>query len=57
MALLAALRSPNPETREEAAWALGLLGDPRAVAYLEPLQNDPDPAVRAAVSEALARFR
>jgi beta-lactamase regulating signal transducer with metallopeptidase domain len=57
MALLAALRSPDSETREEAAWALGLLGDPRAGPYLEPMQNDPNPAVRVAVTEALTRLR
>jgi HEAT repeat protein len=57
MALLAALRSENAQTREEAAWVLGLVGDPRASTYLEPLRNDADPAVRLAADEALRRLR
>lgn len=57
MVLLAALRSNDAETREEAAWALGLLGDIRAVSYLSALRNDASPAVRTAVTDALARLR
>lgn len=54
-AFVAALCSHDAQTREEAPWALGLLGDRRAVTYLEPLRNDGDRAVREAVAEAPTR--
>ena len=43
--------------RAPAAWALGELGDPRAVEPLKELLGDEDAAVRTAAGEALKRLR
>ena len=52
--LLHALRDERPFLRAHAAWALGLLGDPRAAARLLPALDEP--GVGACVLAALARI-
>ncbi|UCG87515.1 MAG: HEAT repeat domain-containing protein [Gemmatimonadota bacterium] len=47
------LTSSDADTRQEAAWKLGLLGDEQAVEYLLNALRDPDPAVRAMAIWAL----
>jgi HEAT repeat protein len=44
--LIKALQDPNKRVREEAALALGLLRDPRAITPLNQTLRDPDEAVR-----------
>jgi peptidyl-prolyl cis-trans isomerase B (cyclophilin B) len=46
----------DPEARREAAFALGLSGDPASAASLKGAARDPDPRVRAAVARALGRL-
>ncbi len=52
--LLLALRNGSPFARAHAAWALGLLGDPRAAARLLPVLDEP--GVGACALAALARL-
>ncbi len=52
--LLRALRDGAPYARAHAAWALGLLGDPRAAARLLPVLDEP--GVGACALAALARL-
>jgi len=53
-ALTAALRSPSARARSAAAAALGALGDPIAVAALQPLLADADAPTRLEAAYALA---
>jgi HEAT repeats/PBS lyase HEAT-like repeat len=48
-------RSPRPRDRQQAARALGALGDPQAVGILLTGLKDPNVSVRMAVVEALGR--
>ena len=50
--LLRALRNGTPHARAHAAWALGVLGDPRAAARLLPVLDEP--GVGACAMSALA---
>jgi HEAT repeat protein len=54
--LIAALASDRSEIRQDAAYALGLIGDPRANAALQALENDPNEVVRFMAKDALARI-
>jgi beta-lactamase regulating signal transducer with metallopeptidase domain len=47
------LTSGDGDTRQEAVWKMGLLGDELAVEYLLDALRDPDPAVRAMAIWAL----
>jgi HEAT repeat protein len=51
--LLIATRDGEPRVREEAAWALGRMGDGRAVPVLVGLLEDRDVLVRIAAARAL----
>lgn len=53
--LLSSLHDQNPKIRLEAARGIGLLQDPDLIYTLEPMANDPDPAVRRAVLDAVVR--
>ena len=47
-----------PFARKSAAWALGEIGDAKAIKPLEELaQNDPESRIRQAAKEALAKIR
>ena len=50
------LADPSRDVRWQAAYALGELGDRRAVPPLVALQEDPDPEVRKLVASALRRL-
>lgn len=51
------LREPNALTREQAAWALGEIGSPRACEALEDaMLMDPDLDVKRAATEALGKI-
>jgi epoxyqueuosine reductase len=53
-ALAGALRDdPNPLVRGHAAWALGRIGSPQALAELRAAVRDADPSVREEVTAAL----
>ena len=52
-----ALRSPSWIARQNAAWGLGALRDPRASALLRPLLQDSEPPVRAMTAWALGVLR
>jgi len=54
--LIAALRDPHPNVRAFAADTLALIGDKRAIKAIEPLVEDPDPAVRHEAETALERL-
>lgn len=54
--LISELKSPSVENRIDAAWALGELGDPRAVEYLIKVLSDPDDTVRYNVVKALGNL-
>ena len=49
------LQNADPQIRAVAVRALGRLEDPARVGEIEPLLDDPDPAVRAAAATALAQ--
>jgi hypothetical protein len=55
--LIASLHDENAGVRRGAAEVLGRIGDPRAVAPLGELANDPDLAVRKAAAQAQAAIR
>jgi hypothetical protein len=55
--LIASLHDENAGVRRGAAEVLGRIGDPRAVALLGELANDPDSAVRKAAAQAQAVIR
>ena len=55
--MIAALNDVDAGVRESAAWALGELGDDRALAPLERVEQDTVPAVRQRAAEALERLR
>ncbi|MFB3854179.1 MAG: HEAT repeat domain-containing protein [Vicinamibacterales bacterium] len=50
------LRDPSPEVRALVADVVGRTGSPSAAAALAPLRDDPDRAVSAAATRALARL-
>jgi hypothetical protein len=52
--LIASLHDENAGVRRGAAEVLGRIGDPRAIAPLGELANDPDSAVRKAAAQAQA---
>jgi HEAT repeat protein len=54
--LIAALREDNPGVREQAAFALGMIGDPRAVEPLVVALSDDDPDVQRCVASALGEI-
>ena len=51
--LIPLLKDPKKQVRKNAAWALGIIGDDRAVATLTASLDDPDGDVRTATREAL----
>jgi HEAT repeat protein len=51
---VAALTADDPVLRRVVVVALELGGNPDAVPYLQPLANDPDPAVRESAASAIA---
>ena len=51
-----ALNDSNPVVRQEAATALGLIGDPRAVAPLIQVMKTKDRGLRRRAAEALVRL-
>lgn len=53
---LAHLEADDPQVRAAAAWALGMMGDPRALAPLEWALTDEDAAVRAQAALAVGRI-
>ena len=50
------LTDEDPEVRRYTAWALGLLGDDRAVSPLEGCLGDPEPRVREAAADSLEKL-
>ncbi|MDA8327075.1 MAG: HEAT repeat domain-containing protein [Nitrospiraceae bacterium] len=48
-----ALKNENPVVRADAAYMLSIIGDERAVAFLEGSLLDPHPVVREAAREAI----
>ena len=55
--LIASLHDVNAGVRQGVAEVLGRIGDPRALAPLGELANDPDPAVRKAAAQAQTVIR
>jgi HEAT repeat protein len=55
-AYLAALADPDPRVRRQAAAALEVLAERRAVLPLRALLGDPDAGVRANAARALGRL-
>lgn len=53
---IARLTDEDPEVRRYTAWALGLLGDDRAVSPLEGCLGDPEPRVREAAADSLEKL-
>jgi HEAT repeat protein len=51
------LLDPDPDIRRDVVDALGLAGDPAAIAVLDPLTKDRDPQVARAAERAVARLR
>ncbi len=54
--LVSELKSTSAENRIDAAWALGELGDQRAVEHLIKVLSDPDDTVRYNVVKALGNL-
>jgi len=54
--LVLELKSTSAENRIDAAWALGELGDQRAVEHLIKVLSDPDDTVRYNVVKALGNL-
>lgn len=54
---IAKLSDKDPEVRRYTAWALGLVGDGRAIQPLEKLLEDSDPRVREAARDSLEKIR
>jgi HEAT repeat protein len=54
---LGMLFAPQPEVRSTAIPALGRLGDPRALPYLQSYASDPNDANAASAQEAIAAIR
>jgi HEAT repeat protein len=52
-ALTPLLESDRPLVRGDAAWLLGVIGRPEALAGLQPLLQDRDQGVREAAAEAV----
>lgn len=50
------LKDSDPDARENAAWTLGIIGDPRAVQPLEETLKDTDRRVRRVAEWALKRI-
>jgi HEAT repeat protein len=50
------LLDSDPQIRIDTIDALGLAGDPSAIAVLEPLAKDVDPQVGRAAERAVARL-
>ena len=50
-----ALKDEDAEVREQAAWALGMIGDRSALNALTEAMNDEDPGVRKNAMWALSR--
>jgi len=50
------LQAPEPQTRADAAYYLGLSGRAEVRDWLAPLRDDPDTEVREIVNEALAEL-
>ena len=50
------LKSPNRKARANAAYKLGVLGDSKAIPWLEDRLDDPDYIVRCRAANALGRF-
>jgi HEAT repeat protein len=51
------LLDSDPDIRHDVVDALGLAGDPAAIAVLDPLTKDRDPQVARAAERAVARLR
>jgi HEAT repeat protein len=51
------LLDSDPQMRLDVVDALGLAGDPAAIAVVEPLTNDKDPQVARAAERAIARLK
>jgi len=51
------LLDSDPQIRADVVDALGLAGDPAAIAVVEPLMSDRDPLVARAAERAVARLR
>ena len=53
---IAQLKSPNRKARANAAYKLGILGNSKAIPWLEDRLDDPDYIVRCRAANALGRF-
>ena len=56
-ALARQVQDSDPQRRADVVDALGLGGDPSALALIDPMVKDPDPQVARAAARALARLR
>lgn len=54
--LIEELKSAEPNARAHAAWALGQLGDARAIESLQRVLHDKNPEVRNDAADALSRL-
>ena len=54
--LIKLLRSPEPDVRASAVWALGEIEDTRATEPLIPMLKDPSPVVQVTAAEALGQI-
>lgn len=50
------LRDPSPTVRGDAAYLLSLINQSEALPFLEAVRDDPDPAVREVIREAIAEM-
>jgi HEAT repeat protein len=55
--ILPALHNENPVYRGDAAYLLGVIGDPHTVTFLEEMIKDEDPDVRLIAQEAIEDIR